>query len=755
MLAGICLYAGVLHLFVGLRRDPIDRIHISFALVCFLIALQDLFGIQGYIARALPVYVATFKWQIALYSLASIPLIWFVYYYTRVKAKRFMIGLSGTWIVVILIHLLVFPNGILFAETYGIFDLLLPWGETVTALKAQVNGWRWVLDIMRLSTAVFTLYACYQQYQRGERKPALILGISLAIFWGTVLYDSFVDIELIESIYTLAFGFMAIVVIMSLSLANDVVKSGFIQQDLVESERRWRSLIDTVSLIVAGVDKNGAINVANPYFLNLTGYDEQEIMGKDWFQALIPAGERSELTEFVEQAMEEGDDVHRQNAILTKAGEERMIDWTNVPLFDRQGESIGLVGIGSDMTARLRAQMELQNYKDHLEELVKQRTEELTKAVSELQTLNTISETVSTEHELSEALTQICSTVTEVFGATATAVSLLNDDRTQLTTIARFSSQMDDPLQGIGNLFPWDNQGAMQKQLTAGKTAVFANAQTHPNLALNHAFFRERGIWGMMVIPLRSRGEVIGMMSVQLNDPERTFTQEEQRLGETIAGYVTSAIENARLAEQEQEAAAGRERQRLARELHDNVSQTLFSASLIATALPAMWQKKPEMAAQNTEKLRQLTRGAQAEMRTLLIELRPMAIAEGQMDTLLTYLGDALVGKTSAQVDILVDGDYQLPPDVQVALYRITQEALNNIRKHAQATEVMVHLDCGKGETAVLVIRDNGVGFETESVPAGHFGVGIMAERAEAINAQIAVTSQLGEGTEIRVKWKG
>ncbi len=393
----------------------------------------------------------------------------------------------------------------------------------------------------------------------------------------------------------------------------------------------------------------------------------------------------------------------------------------------------------------------IKNRNVELEQEVEAQTAVLSRVISELQTLNTISETVATVHDLSDALAQVCQTVTGVFKATATAVSTLNDEQNELTTIARYSALRAN--EGVGNVFPWDAETGMQQQLRAGKTAVFSNAQTHPDLAFSHEFFRERGILGMMVIPLRTRGQVIGVMSVQLADPERQFTPEEQQLGETIAGYVTSAIENARFAQQEQAEAAGRERQRLARELHDNVSQTLFSASLIANALPKMWQKKPELAAENTIKLQQLTRGAQAEMRTLLVELRPAAIAEGQMDTLLHYLGDALIGKTSAQVDIMVDGDCKLPPDVQVALYRITQEALNNIRKHAQATEVMVHLDCGKADTAVLVIRDNGVGFDPNAVPAGHFGVSIMAERAEAINAQLTVTSQPGAGTEIRVKW--
>ncbi|MGD8997876.1 MAG: two-component regulator propeller domain-containing protein, partial [Anaerolineae bacterium] len=157
----------------------------------------------------------------------------------------------------------------------------------------------------------------------------------------------------------------------------------------------------------------------------------------------------------------------------------------------------------------------------------------------------------------------------------------------------------------------------------------------------------------------------------------------------------------------EMEKAVTAERSRLARELHDAVTQTLFSASLIAEVLPRMWTKFPERGRQQLEEVRLLTRGALAEMRSLLLELRPEALVKASMDDLLRQLGRATTGRTGVPVAVMTEIESPLPPDVQVALYRIAQEALNNAAKHAEASQVDVHFQHQAG-WATLSIRDDG-----------------------------------------------
>jgi signal transduction histidine kinase len=222
------------------------------------------------------------------------------------------------------------------------------------------------------------------------------------------------------------------------------------------------------------------------------------------------------------------------------------------------------------------------------------------------------------------------------------------------------------------------------------------------------------------------------------------------------------------LRESEMERAVAAERSRLARELHDAVTQTLFSASLIAEALPALWERNHERGRERLAMLRQMSCGALAEMRTLLLELRPAALVETNLEDLLRQLGEAVTGREGVPVTVEVEGRCELPADLHVALYRIAQEALNNVVKHAKASQVAVSLRCtpclpsrslregeGTGVNVELVIRDDGRGFDPDDVPPECMGVGIMRERAEAANARLGIVSQTGQGTQVTVVWSG
>jgi signal transduction histidine kinase len=205
------------------------------------------------------------------------------------------------------------------------------------------------------------------------------------------------------------------------------------------------------------------------------------------------------------------------------------------------------------------------------------------------------------------------------------------------------------------------------------------------------------------------------------------------------------------LAEKAAQEAVTIERTRLARDLHDAVTQTLFSASLIAEVLPDLWTMNPAEGWKRLEELRQLTRGALAEMRTLLIELRPSALTEIPLSDLLRQLCESLIGRARLPIQLNVEGRRKLPPDLQIGLYRITQEALNNIIKHARATQATVGLYIN--EKVCLSIVDNGNGFDPACVSPEHLGLKIMRERAEAIGAELSVYSEPGQGTQIFVSW--
>ena len=202
-----------------------------------------------------------------------------------------------------------------------------------------------------------------------------------------------------------------------------------------------------------------------------------------------------------------------------------------------------------------------------------------------------------------------------------------------------------------------------------------------------------------------------------------------------------------------QSAAALKERKRLARNLHDAVNQSLFSASLIAEVLPRLWERHPEQIQESLEDLRRLTRGALAEMRGLLVELQPLALIDSELEDLVRILGDAFTGRTNIPVIVSVTGSISLPAEVQAAFYKVCKEALNNIDKHAWAGRVEIDLHAREGNVE-LRVRDDGRGFDPEQIPPDHYGLGIMRERAAAVAAELTITSRPGGGTEIAIRWR-
>jgi nitrate/nitrite-specific signal transduction histidine kinase len=252
--------------------------------------------------------------------------------------------------------------------------------------------------------------------------------------------------------------------------------------------------------------------------------------------------------------------------------------------------------------------------------------------------------------------------------------------------------------------------------------------------------------------PLQASGQVLGAFFVLAAAP-RSFSPADVELLTSMGRQMGVAVENARLLRQVEAAAAQEERQRLARELHDAVTQTLFSASLIAEVLPELWAKNEPLARQRLADLHALNRGALAEMRTLLLELRPAALVESSLPDLLGQLAAALRGRCQLQVDLAVDGTPPptgLVPEVQIALYRIAQEALNNIARHANASRVEIQLAFGAAGV-LLEIADDGCGFDTGAGRPDSFGLAIMRERARQIGVEVQIDSQPGSGTRISV----
>ncbi len=273
-----------------------------------------------------------------------------------------------------------------------------------------------------------------------------------------------------------------------------------------------------------------------------------------------------------------------------------------------------------------------------------------------------------------------------------------------------------------------------------------AHPEVHPSALLAH-----RAILG---VTLYLGDEIYGGLLMFYTD-KRTFSADDRELGTTFADQATLAIANDRLRAQAEETAVATERNRLARDLHDAVTQTLFSASLIAETLPLIYDNDLDQGQKLLQELRQLTRGALAEMRTLLLELRPIALEESELPDLLLQLTEAVTGRTGIPISTSIESTCQLPTPISIAFYRIAQESLNNVMKHARASTVEVVLKgCADGEIVSMTVSDDGRGFDTASVSLDRMGLKIIRERAQAIEAELTITSAPGKGTRVKVTWK-
>ena len=261
----------------------------------------------------------------------------------------------------------------------------------------------------------------------------------------------------------------------------------------------------------------------------------------------------------------------------------------------------------------------------------------------------------------------------------------------------------------------------------------------------------QTGFQSLVYIPLSTKGRELGFFILGKHETG-DLSPDELSLLSSIGKQIGVAMENARLYEQAEQAAITAERHRLARELHDAVTQTLFSANLIADVLPQIWKRNPEEVFQNLEELRQLTRGALAEMRTMLLEMRPESLERADIKSLLTQLADAFVGRVRVPLNLEIKGDCELTHEVKLVFYRVAQEALNNIAKHSGARQVDLDLECQPGQLK-LCIKDDGLGFEPDSLPQGHMGIAIMRERANAIGASLNIESQISQGTSVELHW--
>lgn len=413
-----------------------------------------------------------------------------------------------------------------------------------------------------------------------------------------------------------------------------------------------------------------------------------------------------------------GETIHEKGIRLEAGG---VVTYWDIVLarLTEGAEITGILNVAVDVTEQTQL-------RQALEERVATRTQEL-------QVLLDVSAAANRALSLTQALGDTLDRVVALIHASRAGVALLDEQGSGLKPYLLRPKQVVTPQDEALML------AACQSVFESGESLYVA-----PDAERG---LREPGA----LLPIRSRESRVGVLVI-VGPQGGVFSESRLALFQSIADQLGVIIENARLFEQVKQAAIAAERNRLARDLHDAVTQTLFSASMIADVLPKIWERNPDEGRRRLEELRQLTRGALSEMRTLLVELRPAALADIDLGDLIGHQVNAFVARTRLEVRYERSGAHNPPPEVKEVFYRILQEALNNIAKHAEATRVDVHLDC-LAERAALWVQDDGVGFDPQDARLEGLGLGIMRERARSINAQLEISSQARGGTRLTLTW--
>jgi signal transduction histidine kinase len=340
--------------------------------------------------------------------------------------------------------------------------------------------------------------------------------------------------------------------------------------------------------------------------------------------------------------------------------------------------------------------------------------------------------------DLDEVLEIVSSEACQLTGAKGSAVLLLEDEDWLIVTIST-----GQPLPVLERLPVKNSLAGMAVQQA---THVLVNKL--PNQM--QAYHRNQDLESILVVPLRAKETIIGALDV-VNKLEG-FSQDDVRILNLFAAEAAIAIENARLREQAEQLAVMKERQRLARELHDSVTQALYSLNLYADATQlALSSGKMDVAAENLQELSNMAREAMLDMRTLIFELHPPILEkEGLVAALQTRL-EAVEARSGIHTNIQVEDERRLPLPLETELYRLAQEALTNAVKHSKANEVTIWLRF-EDQRVSLEIMDDGIGFDMMIVKkSGGLGIKSMHERVKQIEGEITIESTPGEGTSVRV----
>lgn len=483
----------------------------------------------------------------------------------------------------------------------------------------------------------------------------------------------------------------------------------------VRAERDYiAAILETSDPLIVVLDGDGRIHHMSPSCETLTGYTLAELKGQLFAEVcLAPANSPAK-----QQKGTAPESAQQEKYWLTKDGRRRLIAYTTTQ-FSAGSHTEFTILTGTDITERKQTTLLLK---------ASESLQRVTTAL--LQHLTTVE----------DVLAIICTEACRLTGAAGSAVLLLDDE-----TTLQVKSSCGHPLPVLSPLNIEDTFGG---QVITQRTPLLLQNSARQK----HAYDRNPALKTMLAVPLCVDESILGVLDV-VNKPGG-FTDTDIRLMHLFADQAAISIEHALLHEQAERLAVIEERQRLARELHDSVTQAIYSITLYADAARmALASGKQDVAADHLQELRHMAREAIMDMRLLIFELHPPVLEKEGLATAVQTRLETVEARSGLQSAFSVTGKEQrLPLFIEEDLYRIVQEALNNAVKHAHAQQVSVHLFFADHFFRVEV-TDDGIGFDPgQARQSGGVGLRSIEERTRRIGGKLQVESSPDAGTALKVE---
>lgn len=424
-----------------------------------------------------------------------------------------------------------------------------------------------------------------------------------------------------------------------------------------------------------------------------------------------------------------GETVHEEMLPLRNGSVDSYWDIILLPVLD-DGQVTTVIMVVKDVTERVQAYQ-------RLERRIADRMRKLTALYDVMQVAG---EPLDFQAMLSRSLERVLAAVR----ATVGMIYLLDESGETLQLVSQHG--LTDEVLAQVKTVPADS--GLAGQVVRLKKAIIVpdvKADSHTRPAI-----QETDLHAYVGVTIRAKGRLLGVLGV-FRDSEQPFLEEDISLLDSVADQIGVAVENSRLRQQAEQVAVVEERARLARDLHDSVTQALYSISLFAAAGRRLVQSNQSQALD--EMLAELSAAAQQalkEMRLLLYRLRPPALQKGDLAGALRQRLEAVEKRAGIDGRLIVEHFSDLPPAVEEAFYYIAQEALNNALKHAAATMVTVRLYQLEEGCVILEVADDGRGFELPAARSDGMGLVTMRERAEELGGELSVESAPGAGTTVK-----